>query len=368
MTDKPPGFFEGTEMPNAGWWEALWPDPAGVLIKVGVKPGMDVIDLCSGDGWFTLQIARLARHVVAIDIEPALLDLARVRLRETHISNCDFVAGDAYDIARLWPHPVDFVFLAKRLPRRAVLQPRLVRSVRGALKPSGRFAIVNWHQRPHADKLKASRAARERSCACRRMTPSKPPRSTASRFVRWSKCRPITMPPSSSASDARHCRQQESVGRRRCFVPRRCCAKRGGRRRCRASDVPAVCILDPDGDIVRRLRQDGPRAPFDAWPCYHTHLDAFALAGRRSASSAAWSARRSRCCRGRTRSPSGCRLLMSLTSAGQIAAGRRLTPYFVIIDRALRDEGTSYHYARARGIRRAPTRTRCAGRGRGPDA
>jgi len=22
-------------------------------------------------------------------------------------------------------------------------------------------------------------------------------------------------------------------------------------------DVPAVCILDPDGDIVRRLRQDG---------------------------------------------------------------------------------------------------------------
>jgi len=29
---------------NAGWWEALWPDPAGVLAKVGIKPGMDVID------------------------------------------------------------------------------------------------------------------------------------------------------------------------------------------------------------------------------------------------------------------------------------------------------------------------------------
>jgi hypothetical protein len=23
-----PGFFTGTEMPSAGWWEALWPDPA----------------------------------------------------------------------------------------------------------------------------------------------------------------------------------------------------------------------------------------------------------------------------------------------------------------------------------------------------
>ena len=46
MTSKPAGFFEGTEMPTAGWWEALWLDPAGVLTAVGVKPGMEVIDLC----------------------------------------------------------------------------------------------------------------------------------------------------------------------------------------------------------------------------------------------------------------------------------------------------------------------------------
>ena len=102
MIDKPFGFFQGTEMPNAGWWEALWPDPAGVLAKVGVKSGMDVIDLCSGDGWFTLQIARLARLVVAIDIDPGLLEVARHRLRESNMSNCEFIAGDAYDVARLW--------------------------------------------------------------------------------------------------------------------------------------------------------------------------------------------------------------------------------------------------------------------------
>ena len=41
---------------------------------------------------------------------------------------------------------------------------------------------------------------------------------------------------------------------------------------------------------------------------------------------------------------SGCKLLVSITSAGQITPARQ-TPYFVIIDRALRDEGTSYHYA-----------------------
>jgi uridine phosphorylase len=43
---------------------------------------------------------------------------------------------------------------------------------------------------------------------------------------------------------------------------------------------------------------------------------------------------------------SGCRLLVSVTSAGQIVSAGP-TPYFVIIDRALRDEGTSYHYAAA---------------------
>jgi uridine phosphorylase len=41
---------------------------------------------------------------------------------------------------------------------------------------------------------------------------------------------------------------------------------------------------------------------------------------------------------------SGCRVLVSLTSAGQIVAAEP-PPYFVVIDRAVRDEGTSYHYA-----------------------
>jgi ubiquinone/menaquinone biosynthesis C-methylase UbiE len=134
-------------MPSAGWWEALWPDPAGVLARIGIRSGMDVIDLCSGDGWFTLQIAGLARHVVAIDIDPALLDVARHRLSESSVRNCDFIAGDAYDITRIWPQSVDFVFLANvfhGVPDR----PRLARAVRDALKPSGRFAIVNWHPRP----------------------------------------------------------------------------------------------------------------------------------------------------------------------------------------------------------------------------
>jgi hypothetical protein len=45
-------------------------------------------------------------------------------------------------------------------------------------------------------------------------------------------------------------------------------------------DVPAICVLDPDGDIVRSLRTEGRSKPFENWPCYHTQLDAFELGGQ----------------------------------------------------------------------------------------
>jgi len=150
MSNTLPGFFEGTEMPTAGWWEALWPDPASVLAAVGVTQGMDVIDLCSGDGWFTLQIAKAARHVTALDIDRNLLDVARHRLIESGTTNCDFIEGNAYDLAELVGEPADFVFMANAfhgVPDR----PRLARAVLEALKPGGQFAIVNWHPRPREE-------------------------------------------------------------------------------------------------------------------------------------------------------------------------------------------------------------------------
>ena len=109
------------------------------------------------------------------------------------------------------------------------------------------------------------------------------------------------------------------------------------------ADVPSLCILDPDGDIVRRLRNSGQAKLSDKWPCYHTELYEFTLAGKTAgiigcavgAPFAVLVAEELFAC--------GCRMLISLTSAGQINAVGN-PPYFVVIDRALRDEGTSYHY------------------------
>src|ERR1017187_10555997 len=93
-------------------------------------------------------------------------------------------------------------------------------------------------------------------------------------------------------------------------------------------NVPPVCILDPDGDIVRRLRQTGQSQPLDGWPCYHTELDTFALdahevgiVGRVVGASFAVLV-------AEELFASGCCLLVSLTSAGQILAAGP-PPYFV---------------------------------------
>jgi len=110
--------------------------------------------------------------------------------------------------------------------------------------------------------------------------------------------------------------------------------------------VPPVCVLDPDGDIVRRLRHSGQAQTFDGWPCYHTQLDTFDLAGRQVGIVGCAVGAPFAVLIAEELFASGCRFLISVTSAGQITPAGP-PPYFVIIDRALRDEGTSYHYAQS---------------------
>jgi ubiquinone/menaquinone biosynthesis C-methylase UbiE len=147
-----PGFFEETGMPDPGWWEALWPAPAKVLSETGMRAGDEVVDLCSGDGWFTLPIAKVAHHVTAIDIDARLIERAKLRLAESDISNCTFIEADVYDLIDVLTRPADYVLLANAfhgVPDRV----RLASAVRDVLKPGGLFAVLNWHDRPREETL-----------------------------------------------------------------------------------------------------------------------------------------------------------------------------------------------------------------------
>ena len=107
--------------------------------------------------------------------------------------------------------------------------------------------------------------------------------------------------------------------------------------------VPPVCVLDPDGDLVRRLTRQGRGQVDPTWACYHSDLvritdgkREFGMVGCAVGASFAVLI-------AEELFASGCRLLISMTSAGQLVP-LGPPPYFVLIEKALRDEGTSYHY------------------------
>ena len=110
-----------------------------------------------------------------------------------------------------------------------------------------------------------------------------------------------------------------------------------------AGEVPPVCVLDPDGDIVRYLRKARCAEQDQAWACYHTDLyrvrgDDYDLGIVGCAVGAPFAVLVAE-----QLFASGCRFLISISSAGQLVEAAP-PPHFILIEKALRDEGTSYHY------------------------
>ena len=107
--------------------------------------------------------------------------------------------------------------------------------------------------------------------------------------------------------------------------------------------VPAVCLLDPDGDVVRSLQQTGHGSRAETWACYHTDLWVTAVDGAPigvvgNAVGAPFAVLVAE-----ELFAAGCQLLVSVTSAGQIDPALVL-PCTILVDRAFRGEGTSYAY------------------------
>jgi uridine phosphorylase len=109
------------------------------------------------------------------------------------------------------------------------------------------------------------------------------------------------------------------------------------------SPVPRLCLLDPDGDIVRRLAAAGRTTRHPGWACYHTELVVTALSGHELGVIGCAVGAPFAVLVAEQLFASGCELLISVTSSGRLAE-HLPAPCFILIDRALRDEGASHHY------------------------
>jgi SAM-dependent methyltransferase len=144
------GFFPATAMPDSDWWRVLWPEPKQVIAALGIRPEMEVVDLCCGDGLFTAPLALACRRVIAIDIDQGMLALTREKIAAVGATNCDLIEGDAYSLVELVRQPVDFVLMANTF-HGVPDKPRLACGVAIVLKPGARFAVINWHRRPREE-------------------------------------------------------------------------------------------------------------------------------------------------------------------------------------------------------------------------
>lgn len=135
--------------------------------------------------------------------------------------------------------------------------------------------------------------------------------------------------------------EKKFYGEESVFIPENLLREARRQRNLKECAVPKVCVLDPDGDMVRYLKRNGAQLN-NCWACYHSELFNAEYKGLHfgiigcavGASYAVLLAEQL--------FVSGCELLISITSAGRINAGVRSD--YILIKDALRDEGTSYHY------------------------
>jgi uridine phosphorylase len=107
--------------------------------------------------------------------------------------------------------------------------------------------------------------------------------------------------------------------------------------------VPSGCLLDFDGELVEHLVATGRAVGDPYWPCFHTRLFRWKTAGAEYGVIGGTIGAPFAVLVAEELFASGCEALVSISSAGLIAKDLS-PPFFLLVDKALRDEGTSHHY------------------------
>src|SRR6188768_2813425 len=104
--------------PNKALWEkgnftriaATMRESGEALVqRIGVRPGMKLLDLGCGDGTTALPAAQLGADVIGIDIASNLVEAGNRRAAEAGLANCKFEEGDASDLEQVDDESFDLV-------------------------------------------------------------------------------------------------------------------------------------------------------------------------------------------------------------------------------------------------------------------
>jgi ubiquinone/menaquinone biosynthesis C-methylase UbiE len=138
--------------PNKALWEkgdftiiadTMRESAAALIDKLGIIPGMDVLDLGCGDGNTAIPAANVGARVLGVDIARNLVAAGNKRIQEKGLTNITIREGDATNLEGINDESVDLVvsvFGAMFAPKPFDVAKEMVRVTR----PGGRIVMGNW--------------------------------------------------------------------------------------------------------------------------------------------------------------------------------------------------------------------------------
>src|SRR3954447_15686167 len=141
-----------TANPNKALWEkgdftrvaeSMRASGEALVARLGITPGLKVLDLGCGDGTTALPEARLGADVLGVDIASNLVDAGNRRAQAEGLTNCRFQEGDATNLSGLADGSFDLVvsiFGAMFAPKPFEVAKEMVR----VAKRGGRIVMGNW--------------------------------------------------------------------------------------------------------------------------------------------------------------------------------------------------------------------------------
>lgn len=116
-----------------------------MLANLGMKRGMQICDMGCGNGFYTLQLAKMTGpegHVYAVDIQPKMLELLNDRADRAGVSNISPILGTFID-PRLPKGKIDLI-LCVDVYHEFSHPEHMLAEMREALTPTGVVALVEF--------------------------------------------------------------------------------------------------------------------------------------------------------------------------------------------------------------------------------
>jgi len=121
--------------------------PDRVVKKLEIPEGGTVVDLGAGVGYFTWRLAKAVGEtgkVIAVDIQPGMIDRLRETLEERGVTNVEPVLGSEEN-PNLPENAVDLVLVVDVYHE--LQQPeKTMEYVRRSLKPDGRLVVIEYRK------------------------------------------------------------------------------------------------------------------------------------------------------------------------------------------------------------------------------